>query len=181
MIFFGAVHLENKRKGIIYLVKALEHLKMMLKDNPELSEKITLLIAGGRFDQIEDALSFPYHYLGKLKNNAEMAEAYQAADVFVCPSLQDAGPTMINQSIMCGTPVVAFETGVALDLVITGESGYRAVLRDPEDMARGILKILQMPAGEMEMMRKQCRALAEKEIHPEVNLGRWLRVITGGS
>jgi glycosyltransferase involved in cell wall biosynthesis len=179
VIFFGAVHLENKRKGIAYLVGALKALKASLLDDPALDSKITLLVAGQRFDEIENDLPFPYHYLGMLRSNGEMATAYQAADVFVCPSLQDAGPTMINQSLMCGTPVVAFETGVGLDLVITGTTGYRAELRNSEDMAEGIKRVLSLPAPEMEAMRKKCRAVAEEMIHPEVNLQQWINVIKG--
>lgn len=181
VIFFGAVHLENKRKGIAYLVAALKALKKMLLDDPALDQKITLLVAGQRFDEIESELPFAYHYLGMLRTNEDMANAYQAADVFVCPSLQDAGPTMINQSLMCGTPVVAFETGVALDLVMTGRTGYRAELRNSTDMASGIKTILSQTEGEMMAMRKECRQVAEQMIHPDVNLDHWIRTINGQS
>jgi hypothetical protein len=68
---------------------------------------------------------------------------------------------------------------VGLDLVITGKTGYRAQLRNSVDMAAGIRKILSQSADEMTAMRKECRAFAEKMIHPEVNLDHWIRTING--
>lgn len=177
VIFFGAVHLENKRKGFAYLITALKKLKELVKDNPELDRRILLLIAGQRFDQIENELPFEYHYMGMLKGGPEMASAYQAADLFVCPSLHDAGPTMINQSVMCGTPVVSFETGVSLDLVIPGMTGYRARLMDSDEMAAGILRLLTTPEQDYETLRKNCRELALKLIHPQVVLDSWMKLI----
>ena len=56
-------------------------------------------------------------------------------------SIEDSGPMMINESIMCGTPVVCFDMGVARDLVHTGRTGYRAALRDSSDLAFGIREV----------------------------------------
>jgi glycosyltransferase involved in cell wall biosynthesis len=45
---------------------------------------------------------------------------------------------MINESIMCGTPVVSFRMGVAEDLIINGETGYIVKLKNIRDLANGI-------------------------------------------
>ncbi|HEY5124202.1 MAG TPA: glycosyltransferase [Ignavibacteria bacterium] len=89
-----------------------------------------LLIAEREIEAIADSLPFEYLYLGYVDNTFGIASAFQAADVFVCPSIEDSGPIMINQSIMCGTPVVVFEMGVATDLVETGITGFRAKNKD---------------------------------------------------
>ena len=91
---------------------------------------------------------------------SQLAQAYQVADVFVCPSLEDSGPQMINMSVMSGTPVVAFEMGVALDIVITGKTGYRAHFNDAEDMANGINYILDLKEDEYKSMKRKCREMA---------------------
>ena len=46
---------------------------------------------------------------------------------------------MINYGIMQYIPVVAFEMGVALDLIVHKENGYIAKWRDVNDFANGIL------------------------------------------
>ncbi|MFC1760092.1 glycosyltransferase, partial [Candidatus Neomarinimicrobiota bacterium] len=103
-------------------------------------------------------------------NNERLASAFQAADLFVCPSIEDAGPMMINQSIMCGTPVVSFKMGVALDLIHTGITGYRATLRDINDMATGIKYILELDEKSYCKISQNCRELGLKLCHPKVRI-----------
>jgi glycosyltransferase involved in cell wall biosynthesis len=61
--------------------------------------------------------------------------------------------------------------GVSLDLVINGETGYRAKLKDSSDMASGILKILKLNSGEYSKMSINCRNLALKLCSPETRMG----------
>jgi glycosyltransferase involved in cell wall biosynthesis len=179
VIFFGAVYLDHKRKGFDYLFEALGMLKEMFANDPQLAKDVVLLVAGQEFERIKDKLPFDHHYMGMLDSHA-MASAYQAADLFVCPSIEDSGPTMVNQSVMCGTPVVSFETGVSLDLVITGKTGYLATLRDSKDLAKGMFTILTQTNEESEAMRNNCRSLALRLFHPDVNNESWASIITAG-
>ena len=112
-------------------------------------------------------MPFESKYLGYLDNNYAIASAYQAADVFICPSIEDSGPMMINQSIMCGTPVVSFEMGVSVDLVITGETGYRAKIKDSGDMAQGISEILKLNSDNYYDLSLRCRKHALNLYSPE--------------
>lgn len=143
LVFFGATALLEERKGMEYLVRALEILKMNLSDTcPELASNIVLLIAGSR--RVADSLSlpFPSHCLGHLNNDLSLALAYQAADLFVCPSVEDAGPMMIPESMLCGTPVVAFDMGGAPDLITSMQNGYLASHADSTDLAHGMYLLL---------------------------------------
>lgn len=177
IVFFGAAWIFDERKGIEYLIDSFKILKDLLKDKPELDKEILLLVAGQGFDKIKDILPFEHHYMGYLDNTRGIASAYQMADMFVCSSVEDSGPTMINQSIMCGTPVVSFEMGVALDLVISGKTGYRAFLKDSRDLAYGMYNLLTMGENEYEAMRRNCRELALKLYSPTVNIDNWLQIL----
>jgi glycosyltransferase involved in cell wall biosynthesis len=171
IIFFGAVGLTEIRKGMHYLIESLNKLKEIVKNtDSDLEKSILLLVAGKGFDAIVDLLPFESTYLGYLDNNYGIASAYQAADVFLCPSIEDSGPMMINQSIMSGTPVVSFEMGVSLDLVITGETGYRAKIRDSNDMAQGIFNILRLNSDDYNKLSIRCRELALKLCSPEARV-----------
>ena len=66
---------------------------------------------------------------------------------------------MVNQAMMCGTPVVAFNIGVALDLVITNTTGYLAKLFDIEDFSNGIKAIYDLPSDKRNKMRANCRKI----------------------
>lgn len=173
IIFFGAVVLSQKRKGMYYLLESLKLLKKKTESSDSiLKDNILLLIAGNRIDDIVDSLPFEYHYLGKTNNTDGIASAYQAADVFLCPSIEDSGPMMINQSLMCGTPVVSFEMGVAIDLVEACNTGYAAKLKDSYDMAQGLYNILSLDAEGYEKISENCRELALKMCSPQVQIAK---------
>lgn len=180
VIFFGAKTFNDERKGFKYLLEALKIVKDLLADNPGLADKVHLLIAGEETEKFKDELPFEYSNLGLLNNSDGVASAYQVADIYLCPSIEDAGPSMVNQSIMCGTPVVSFAQGVSLDLVISGKTGYLAKLHDSADMAKGICEILKMTDEEHMQMKKNCRDTAMELYHPDVSINKWLEILKAG-
>jgi glycosyltransferase involved in cell wall biosynthesis len=152
VLFFGTALLTDSRKGMSYLSDALEILGRNLKktEGGWGRDDILLLIAGEKGGGLFDALPFRKIELGYLRGDAALALAYQAADLFVCPSVEDAGPMMIPEAMLCGTPVVAFDTGGAPDLIRPHENGYLAKRRDSNDLADGIRRLLnQEAAGDM--------------------------------
>ena len=178
VVFFGSVGLSDQRKGMSYLIESLKILKEIIKkNNPELEKNILLLIAGERPEGITGSLPFESLYLGLLNNTIGIASAFQAADIFVCPSIEDSGPMMINQSIMCGTPVVSFEMGVALDLVINGETGYRAKIKDSVDLAQGIYNILTLESDQYKILSNNCRDRAMQLCSPDVQMENLEKII----
>jgi glycosyltransferase involved in cell wall biosynthesis len=170
IIFFGAHSLYEGRKGIRYLVDALKLLHTMLGDNVTLRDQVLVVTAGKSKIVAELDISFEHRHIGFLKGDAMLAAGYQAADVFVNASIEDAGPMMINESLLCGTPVVSFEMGVAVDLVHTGKTGYRARLKDVLDMATGLRRILEQNDEAYNAMREYCRNYGLQMCHPDVQV-----------
>lgn len=158
IIFFGAQSFKDRRKGMSYLLRALKK----LADMPSIDKKNILLVTAGH-DSIKDKideLGFGYQHIGFLQGDQKLALAYQAADMFICPSIEDSGPMMINEAMMCGTPVVAFEMGVATDLIISGKNGYIAKLCDSDSLAKSISNIIQLSNKELLIMSKNAREQA---------------------
>lgn len=156
VIFFGAASINERRKGISYLLESLKILFNNFGENA-IKDNIMILVAGNNNDEFD--MPFESKYLGYLKTEGELAKAYQASDLFVCPSIEDSGPLMINQAIISGRPVVSFEMGIALDLVHTDRTGYRAKLKDSIDLAYGIERIINLSDYEWIEMSKRCREL----------------------
>lgn len=148
IIFFGASSPKERRKGMSLLLNALSQLE---------GENYRVLIAGIVNFSLE---GLPEAKLSGPLSQKDLIMAYQAADVFVCPSLEDSGPMMINQALMCGTPVVAFNVGVANDLVITGKTGYSAQPENMKDLAKGIDYILGLDDRTYMEMAGTCRTFA---------------------
>lgn len=166
VLFFGANSLKERRKGLTYLINASN----ILVDKYHVDRENILIVTAGVEHESMSAISnfFPHKHLGNIRDDKSLASAYQAADAFVCPSIEDSGPMMINESIMCGTPVVSFEMGVSQDLVHTGETGYRAELKNSEDLARGIKYVLDLSPEQASVMSQQCRTVGLALCHPDV-------------
>lgn len=156
IIFAGAPSLNEERKGFAYLVQAV---KFFIKTLPRHKRsKIKLLVAGNTLENIQSYFNIKVYKLGFL-NYEMLAKAYSLANVYLSPSIEDAGPSMVNQSIMSGTPVVAFNIGVAQEIVITGKTGYQAKIRDAKDFAEGIRFIYALSANERNIIQQNCREL----------------------
>lgn len=127
VIAFGAMNsTSDKRKGFVYLKKALE---MLDKD------KYACLILGGGGERIDDMQTFTINYLN---DDYSLALFYAAADVFVAPSIQENLANTVMESLSSGTPVVAFEIGGMPDMVVKEYNGYLARPFDVDDLAKGI-------------------------------------------
>jgi len=174
IIFFGATYLEDRRKGMSLLVDALRRLAALLDGSESLRrEDLFLLVAGLQGQRLLDELPFAGKYAGHFNDDLTLALAYQAADLFVCPSVEDAGPMMIPEAMMCGTPVAAFNAGGAPDLIETMKTGYLARLADPEDLALGMLKLLAADNGTE--MRVAAHETATRAHRPESVARRYLQ------
>jgi glycosyltransferase involved in cell wall biosynthesis len=130
LVLFNAMNATtDERKGYKYLMSAL--LSMDLSD-------IGLVIVGSdRLSGMEPA-GMKVHLLGLVKDTETMVKSYNACDVFVLPSLQDNLPNTVMESLACGTPVVAFNTGGIPDMVDHKKNGYLADYKSVTDLANGI-------------------------------------------
>ena len=153
VIFTGAEYADNERKGIKYFIESLNHLWDTADDAAR--ERILVLIAGKdrrKLENSEQIKSIPFRkkFIDFIGDERLLSLAYQAADVFVCPSVEDPGPVMVSQALACGAPVVGFEMGVVSNMVARGLNGYKAELRSAGDLARGIFEVLSLSQGDYE-------------------------------
>lgn len=96
-------------------------------------------------------------------NSDILMDIYCCSTMFLSPSVDDAGPSTVNQSICCGTPVVAFEIGTAIDVIENGVSGYRAKFKDVEDYSKGIASIAMLDDEAYIHLRETTREMGLKK------------------
>ena len=89
-----------------------------------------------------------------------LIKAYNASDLFLCASIDDAGPSMINQSLMCGTPVVSYKIGTTLDVIESGKSGFYSDIRDVNTMAENVHRIFELKLEQKANIREFSREIA---------------------
>jgi glycosyltransferase involved in cell wall biosynthesis len=140
LLLFGAMNTQDKRKGFIHLANAL---RIIHQNHPQLNSQIELVVFGKSQSIDFEGLPFHTHHLGVLRGADSLRLAYDAADAFVLPSLEDNLPNTVMEALACGTPCIAFRTGGLPEMISHQVNGYLADYQSDEDLAKGILTMYE--------------------------------------
>jgi glycosyltransferase involved in cell wall biosynthesis len=133
-VLYGALNaLQDKRKGFRFLDAAME----ILVNKPGFSD-VELLIFGVEKQHRIQQSKYKIKVLGILGEDQQLVTAYRSANVMVVPSLTENFSLTIMESMACGTPVTAFNTGGNAELIDHLGNGYLARKVDPSELADGI-------------------------------------------
>lgn len=136
-LLFTAASAGTKRKGFEYLVASLNQLASRYHD-------VKVLVMGAYQPGSIQNCPLEIIPLGHLSDIHQVAQVYNAADVFVIPSLEDNLPNVVLESEACGTPVVGFDIGGIPDMVQHMHTGYLVPKGDVKSFAEGIGCILDL-------------------------------------
>lgn len=151
VILFGSHWLPDPRKGGDLLCTALSQLAM----------PCTLLTFGEGKLPLEGESLVTLRSLGSLSDNASLALAYSAADVFLCPSREDNLPNTVAEALACGTACVAFDVNGLPDMIEHTVTGWLAKPFEPSDLVAGIKWVLNHPYPEQLRLVAREKALSE--------------------
>lgn len=139
IILFISQRVTNPYKGMDYLINACEKLE---KDNPDTKDNTCVVILGGHSEEIVTQLPFHSISLGYINDERRIVEIYNAADIFVLPSLSENLPNTIMEAMACGVPCVGFNVGGISEMIDHKKNGYVAEYKNAEDLANGISWVL---------------------------------------
>lgn len=139
VIAFGAVSVSSPYKGWEYLSQALQ---LLYKDD-NYKNSTVLIFGSGQNKETADAIPFKTKFMGYLNDEYSTMLIYNAADVFIVPSLADNQPTTVQESLCCGTPVVGFNVGGVPDMIQHKANGYLAEYKNAQDVCKGIKYCLE--------------------------------------
>lgn len=175
LLFAATYGTRPPRKGFDLLQDALNQLRGEVLG-------LELVVVGQLAPKEPMNLGFPIHYTGHLHDDVSLNLYYSAADAVIVPSRQDNLPNSGVEALACGTPVVAFNTGGLPDIVEHKKTGYLAKPFDAQDLACGILWVLDgverqlMLRAESRLAavaRSSCPVVAEKYLQLYESLGRF--------
>jgi len=129
----------DTRKGSEYFIEAIN---ILVKEHPDWATDTVVALLGGHSDEIASRLPLPAYPLGYVSDTHTIVAAYNAADVYVLPSLEDNLPNTIMEAMSCGVPCVGFRIGGIPEMIDHGTNGYVAAPKDTADLARGIRWVL---------------------------------------
>ena len=106
--------------------------------SPLLDARFQIVLIGLTAKQ---AASLPEGILALPRTNSvrELAEAYTAADVYVCPSVEETFGMTVLEARCCGTPVIVYQGTACQE--ITDQLGGIAVPRGAEQLCRAIAEL----------------------------------------
>jgi len=165
IVFLAAQKLNQLRKGFGHALDALAAMRASQGEATTVNGREVLIVTAGRAEPAAlERIPYPHVHLGRLDDDRSLALAYQAADLFLCPSIEDAGPMMVSEALACGVPVVAYDVGSAPEWIAGSDRGYVARLGEFHDLSRGILSVLS--ASNSAAMHQSCRSFAQREFAP---------------
>ncbi len=125
------------RKGVHYLLEALQ-----IASN-ELPDLRLSIVSSGCPDnlkpldrKIADSVKV-YRYLTK----SQLIDLYRTASFLILPSLAEASPLAVLESMSCGTPVIAFPTDGIKQVISSNSNGILVPMRDIEGLGRSIIRL----------------------------------------
>ena len=147
VLFVGRI---TRQKGIVHLVRAIEHMDAGFQivlcagapDTPEIGGEMTAAVAAAQ------ARRPGVIWIREMVDKPTIRELYSHATVFCCPSIYEPFGIINLEAMACETAVVASAVGGIKEVVVDGETGYLVPLeqmsespfepKDPEQFARDL-------------------------------------------
>jgi alpha-maltose-1-phosphate synthase len=131
VLFVGRI---TRQKGIIHLVRAIEHLNEGFQivlcagapDTPEIGAEMKEAVANVQKKRPGVI------WIDEMVDKATVRELYSNASVFCCPSIYEPFGIINLEAMACETAVVATAVGGIKEVVVDGETGF-LVPMDPSD------------------------------------------------
>ncbi len=164
LILFVSQRITNVNKGIQYLIDACTK---MTAENPDSREQTGIVVLGGHAEEVVDKFPYPVYPLGYVSDTQKIVDVYNAADLFVMPSLSENLPNTIMESMACGVPCVGFKVGGIPEMIDHRKNGYVAEYRNSDDLAKGLYWVLYEADRETlshEAVRKVARTYSQQAV-----------------
>ena len=136
--------------GVAYDWGARKGLDVFIELAKRLDDRFRVVMVGTN-RQIDKYLPGKIISIHTTQDQAELAQIYSAADVFVNPTREDNYPTVNLEALACGTPVVTFRTGGSPEM-LSDQTGGVVERDDIDALEKEIIRIcVNRP-----FLREQC-------------------------
>jgi len=171
VILFGASNaVEDRRKGYQLVRAALDHLRRR-----SAADGIELLVFGNSRSGPEATAGVPTVFLGHIREDSALATAYQAADLFLLPSLEDNLPNTMLEAMACALPCAGNCVGGMPDLIADGVNGFLNRSNSAEGLAETLLraiacgdKLAELGQNARMTVLEKCAPAAQASAYAEV-------------
>ncbi len=141
-VLLGVASVWDRRKGLDYFFEL----------NKRLDDSYRMVLIGLSEEKIK---TLPENIIGieRTENIDELVSFYNAADVFLNPTLVDNFPTTNLEALACGTPVITFDTGGSPEAV----DEQTGIVVDKGNTAQLFEAVEKVLSRDSESYRHNCR------------------------
>ncbi|GAB3411290.1 glycosyltransferase family 1 protein [Haloparvum alkalitolerans] len=147
----------SKQKNLKSLFHAFN---IVSRNNPQ--TELIVLGRGEMRDELENYVTNPnVRFKGEVPFE-QVPQYMAAADVFCLPSLYEASPTVVKETLSCGTPIVSTDVGDVSEIITAEELGEIVLDDDAETIAAAMEAVARRVEEDPENIRRACRNYAAK-------------------
>ena len=133
----------ESQQGHALLVEAF---RQYLSRYPEHHHNTALFILGGEAEEFRSAFDVPVFTTPYTYDVETIVRIYNAANLFVLPSISENLPNTIMEALACGIPCLGFRIGGIPEMIDHERNGYVAAAKDAEDLSAGLHYLLDWPS-----------------------------------
>jgi glycosyltransferase involved in cell wall biosynthesis len=144
LLFIGSI---DENKNILHLISVCKKLGCI--------DYLSIVGTGPLENQLQqDIKSTKCNYLGKVSNQ-DVHKIIADSDVLILPSLYDGWGAVVNEALMCGTPVIA-SNNCGSSILLRGIRGRVFSIKENnlEDVLRDFMAVLPYNMGQREDIKK---------------------------
>ena len=102
------------------------------------------IISFGINDKINlSKFKFDYVNFGEVNDNNILRKIYSVSNLFLCTSIHESFGKTVLESLLCSTPVVAFDIGAVNEIIFHRKNGYLVKPFEINDFVIGINYVLK--------------------------------------
>jgi len=192
VLFVGRI---TRQKGIIYLLRAIEHMRPEAQIVLCAGEPDTEEIARETEAAVEVSRKSGRRvvWIQQMLDQKSKIEFYSHAAVFVCPSIYEPFGIINLEAMACETPVVASNVGGIPESVVMGETGFLVNFeyksstdyspKQPEAFSRSLAEMVNILLDNQDLRRRfgeAARKRVERKVRLEYHRGGDRRVLQDG-
>ena len=141
-IFFSSQNTLDGRKGFTLFQETIYELSRLLKTSNIEIDLISLNSIEHSSKFIEQK-NIHVKAVEQPKNSSnELASLYQNSDLFICTSIEDLSPLMVNEALLCGIPVLCFNNASNREYILNNKNGYMTDKIESIEMAKIAFQII---------------------------------------
>ncbi len=180
-------NIASDQKVIVFIAENLakknwklgNELKDILAEiNNKLREKVTLVILGnGYMPYLTDLHNYDIKLQGYVYEDKKISELLALSDFFIYPTREDNLPTVLIESLACGTPCITFDTGGCGEIIINDLNGILIEKFNTNRFSNAAINLLENESV-LNRLSINARNYAEENFSVEKMADNYMKIFT---